>query len=67
MKIKNKIKDFEVGDNITFDIKNPSWKHPITMKGKIKAIQADRFNGMVCIEKGAVSEDEFVIRVESIK
>lgn len=66
MKIKNKSKDIEIGEEITFDITNPNWSHPITMRGKVKALQK-RFNGLVFIEKGAVSEDEFIIRVESIK
>lgn len=67
MKHKNKLKDYKVGQEITFEVINPNWKYPLTMKGTIKALQSNRFNGMVCIEKGAVSEDEFVIRVESIK
>lgn len=67
MKLKNKIKNLKIGEEIKFEIKNPNWTNPITMIGKIKALQSNRFNGVLCIEKGAVSEDEFIIRVESIK
>lgn len=65
MKVINKSKEDLVGKEVSFEIKNPNWAHAIKMKGRVKSVQ-NRFNGFLCIEKGSISEDEFLIRVESI-
>lgn len=63
MKLKSKMP--KVGEERFFEIKNPNWRHPIKMKGIVKAVQ-NRFTGLVVFEKGSVSEDEFILSVDSI-
>ena len=65
-RLKNKLAGLKVGQEVDFEIKNNAWKHPLGMKGIVKAVQNNRFNGMVCIEQGAISKEELIIRIESV-
>ena len=59
-------KILKIGDEVRFELKNDNWKHNITMKGVVKEF-SNKFGGIVYLEKGSVSEDEFIIRVDSLK
>ena len=61
-----KLKHLKVGQEIKFEVKSPAREAPIRMQGKIGAI-SPIFGGHIHIEKGAVCEDEFIIRLECVK
>lgn len=56
----------KAGDLITFHISNPNWANPLLMKGKVKE-SSTAFGGHICIETGAVAQEEVLIRLSSVK
>ena len=61
-----KLKHLKIGQEIKFEVSTPGRENPMRMKGKIGSI-SPIFGGHIHIEKGAVCEDEFIVRLESIK
>ena len=62
----NKALSLKKGDKIEFEILNPNWANPLTMKGVVGEVSND-FGGRIHIQKGAIAQDEFIIRLSSIK
>lgn len=60
-----KLKHLKVGQEINFNILCPGRQHPIAMRGKIGAL-SPLFGGHIHIEKGAVSQEEFIVRLETL-
>ena len=60
-----KLKHLKIGQEIKFEIKGTQREHPITVIGKIESIK-DLFGGLVYIEPGAVCQDGFIVRADSL-
>lgn len=56
----------KVGDEITFEIRQNMRENPIVIKGKVAAVN-NNFGGHIYVEKGATTEEQFIIRRELIK
>ena len=54
------------GDQIEFNITNPNWANPLPMRGVVEAVEK-KFEGMICVSKGAVTEEQVLIRLNSLK
>ena len=54
----------KIGTRVHFKIVNPWSKFPMTLKGKVK--ETSKTYGCIVIEKGAIAQDEFIIKPSSI-